>query len=105
MDLGLIWESVISTAFELTRESVMEYISYDLEVSYKFMKLRKVICAEVLMLFRWWKTDFGIDPAWKVIEYSFYNASRVIIRSSIWVLWIGIAKLWVLNWLVDIIWV
>ena len=29
----------------------MKYISYDLEVSYKFMKLRKVIGAEVLMLF------------------------------------------------------
>ena len=81
--MGLIWESVISTAFELTQESVMEYICYDLEVSYKFMKLRKVIGAEVLMLFWWWKTDFGIDPVWKVIEYSFYNVSRVIIRSSI----------------------
>ena len=45
------------------------------------MKLRKVIGAEVLMLFQWWKIDFGIDQIWKVMEYSFYNVSRVIIRS------------------------
>ena len=68
----------------------MEYITYDLEVNYKFIKLGKVIGVEVLMLFQWWKTDFGIDQVWKVIEYYFYNVSRIIIHSSIgfyrWVL-------------------
>ena len=32
------------------QKSVMEYISYDLDVRYKFMKLRKVIGADVLIL-------------------------------------------------------
>ncbi len=46
----------------------MEYISYDLDVRYKFMKLRKVIGADVLMLIQWWKIDFGIDQVWNVFE-------------------------------------
>ena len=68
----------------------MEYISYDLEVNYMFMKLGKVNGTEVFMLFQWWKTNFGIDQVWKVIEYSFYNVSKIIIHSLIgfygWVL-------------------
>ena len=58
----------------------MEFISYDLEVNYKFMKLRKVIGAEVLILFQWRKTDLGIIQVWTLIEYSFYHVFIVIIH-------------------------
>lgn len=51
----------------MIHESDMKLMSCDLEVNYKFMKLRKAIGEKVLILFWWWNIDFGIVQGCKLM--------------------------------------